>query len=281
VGRPLLGTELTVVDGDGRPVEEGETGELVVSGPTVTPGYYDDADATGEAFGTYGLATGDVGRVEDGRVYVLNRLDDRIVTGGENVDPGEVRAAVRAHPDVADVAVVGLPDERWGEVVGALVVPEPGADLSVDAVQASCRDRLAGFKLPRVVAVAESLPRTDSGTVDREAVRDRLREARPERVEIPEAETGGGAGSGDDGDADEAGDSTAGSDGAAGGDDAATTSADWADWDADVGGADDRSGAPGSDGSGGADSGSGDGEAADDRDPSDVPEGIPDAEEDG
>jgi O-succinylbenzoic acid--CoA ligase len=188
VGRPLLGTDLTVVDEAGRSLDEGETGELVVSGPTVTPGYYGDGDATRAAFGAHGFHTGDVGRIEDGRVYVLNRLDDRVLTGGENVDPGEVASVVRDHPDVADAAVVGLPDEEWGEVVAALVVPEPDAALDADALEAYCRERLAGFKLPRVVEFAESLPRTASGTVEREAVRERLDDARPARVEIPEAE---------------------------------------------------------------------------------------------
>ncbi|MFC6726302.1 AMP-binding protein, partial [Halobium palmae] len=91
VGRPLLWTDLTVVDDDGEPVDVGEPGELVVSGPTVTPGYYGDDEATAVAFGPHGLHTGDVGYVDDdGRVYVRNRLDDRILSGGENVDPGEV-----------------------------------------------------------------------------------------------------------------------------------------------------------------------------------------------
>ncbi|MFD1567360.1 class I adenylate-forming enzyme family protein, partial [Halolamina litorea] len=101
VGRPLFWTDVTVVDGAGTPVEQGATGELVVSGPTVTPGYYDDPATTGEAMGPYGLHTGDVGRFDDrGRLYVLNRLDDRILSGGENVDPGEVVDAIREHPGV-------------------------------------------------------------------------------------------------------------------------------------------------------------------------------------
>jgi O-succinylbenzoic acid--CoA ligase len=169
VGAPLLSAELTVVGDDG-PVPEGETGEIVVRGPTVTPGYYGRPVATSEAFGPHGLYTGDVGRVEDGRLSVLNRRSDRIVTGGENVDPGAVAAAVREHPDVADAAVVGVPDEEWGEAVAALVVPD-GDPPDSDAVQSFLRDRIAGFEVPRRVAFAESLPRTASGTVDREAVR--------------------------------------------------------------------------------------------------------------
>ena len=178
VGRPLLWTDLTVVGDGGDPVPAGETGEFAVSGPTVTPGYYGDPEATEAAFGPHGLRTGDVGyRDEAGRLYVLNRRDDRILTGGENVDPGEVAAVLRDHPDVRDAAVVGLDDPEWGEAVSALVVPEGDTAPGRDELDAHCRERLAGFKLPKSVAFAESLPRTVSGTVDREAVRARLREA--------------------------------------------------------------------------------------------------------
>jgi len=190
VGRPLLWTDVTVVGegGDdeesGKPLPAGETGEIVVAGPTVMRGYYGDSEATKSAFGEYGLHTGDVGyRDEAGRIWVLNRRADRIITGGENVHPGEVVEALRDHPEVRDAAVVGLDDEEWGERVGALVVPEEGADadLSVGGIEDFCDDRLAGYKRPRTVAFAEELPRTASGTVEREAVRERLREsARPE-----------------------------------------------------------------------------------------------------
>jgi len=179
VGQPLMFTDVTVVDETGAAVEAGEQGELVVSGPTVTPGYLDDAH-TDAAFGDRGLHTGDVGyRDADGRLWILNRRSDRIVTGGENVDPGEVVAALRDHPRVEDAAVVGLEDEEWGERVAALVVPD--ADSSSDestlkprALLAHCDDRLAGFKQPKTIGIVDALPRTASGTVDREAVRDRL-----------------------------------------------------------------------------------------------------------
>jgi len=183
VGRPLLWTEVTVVDSTGTPVGPGESGELVVSGPTVTPGYYDDPAATGEAIGTHGLHTGDVGyRDEDGRLYALNRLDDRILTGGENVDPGEVVDAIRDHPTVEAAAVVGLDSEEWGEEVAALLVPTEGADVDVPELEAFLRGRLAGFKLPRTVGIADELPRTVSGTVERDAVRERLNEGETESI---------------------------------------------------------------------------------------------------
>lgn len=175
VGNPLIGTEVSIVGPDGGTCETGKKGELVVSGPTVTHGYYGDAEATADAFGQQGFHTGDVGyRDEHGRVWVLNRLDDRIVTGGENVDPGEVVAAIREHPAVEAAAVVDVPDEQWGERVAALVVSDeevPVADL-LD----HCRDRLAGYKVPRTLRFAEELPRTASDTVDRAAVREHLRD---------------------------------------------------------------------------------------------------------
>ncbi len=197
VGRPLLWTDLTVVD-DGDPVPPGETGEFAVSGPTVTPGYYGNPEATESAFGPHGLRTGDVGyRDENGRVYVLNRRDDRIVTGGENVDPGEVAAVLRDHPAVRDAAVAGVEDPEWGERVSALVVAE-GDPPRRGELDAHCRERLADYKVPKTVAFVDSLPRTVSGTVDREAVRRRLREAADEEAATDDGEGEAGADDGGD-----------------------------------------------------------------------------------
>jgi O-succinylbenzoic acid--CoA ligase len=174
VGHPLMFAEVSVVDEAGVPREAGEAGELVVSGPMVTPGYL-DREATAERFRNGGLRTGDLGyRDEAGRLYVTGRADDTIVTGGENVDPREVGRAIEDHPAVADCAVVGLPDAEWGHRVAALVVPVSGADLDAAAVERHCRERLAGYKRPRTVGFAESIPMTASGTVDREAVEARL-----------------------------------------------------------------------------------------------------------
>ncbi|PHQ38147.1 2-succinylbenzoate-CoA ligase [Halorubrum persicum] len=263
VGRPIFGTDVTIVDEEGTPVDPGESGEIVVEGPTVTPGYIDGTDEVGEgghrtaaldrsAFGPHGLHTGDVGRVDDeGFLYVLNRLDDRIVTGGENIEPGEVVDVFREFPAVEDAAVVGLDDDVWGERVSALLVVEgdqardsvtsaagataahgdesdDGADaggsdagetgdrdddgeeiesestdeagsdenepgenepdenepseddvsppVDEERLVSFARDRLAGFKIPKTVAYVDEFPRTVSGTVDREAVREILRE---------------------------------------------------------------------------------------------------------
>ncbi|MEF8871434.1 MAG: o-succinylbenzoate--CoA ligase [Haloarculaceae archaeon] len=171
VGQPLVTVTVTIVDEAGEPVDTGERGEIVVDGPTVTPGYLDDS-VTEETFGEFGLHTGDIGyRDEDGRLWVLGRADDTIITGGENVHPAEVESVLRDHPDIADAAVVGLADEEWGERIGALVV---AADVDIEDVEAFARERLADYKIPRRFAVTTELPRTPSGTVDRDAVRTRL-----------------------------------------------------------------------------------------------------------
>jgi len=174
VGQPLAVTDVTVL-ADGEPADPGEVGELVVNGPTVTPGYLDD-DRTADAFGSRGFHTGDLGyRDGAGRLWVEGRVDDAITTGGETVYPATVVDALRDNPAVADAAVVGLPDGEWGERVAALVVPED--DLDPEGVREFCRGRVADYAVPKTVGFADALPRTASGTVDREAVRERLRSA--------------------------------------------------------------------------------------------------------
>ena len=210
VGSPLFLTEVRIVDDAGDPLPAGESGEIVVDGPTVTPGYYGTPAVTE---GSFGLHTGDIGVFdESGSLTVLNRLDERIVTGGENVDPGAVATALAAHPDVAEAAVVGVPDAEWGERVSALVVPgsgvstpdsgtEPGVDSSLNRedVLEFARDRLAAHKLPKAIRFAESMPRTVSGTVDRAAVRDRFAGEDDSGVEDDDGENDGDGGVEDDG----------------------------------------------------------------------------------
>jgi O-succinylbenzoic acid--CoA ligase len=171
VGQPLVMTTVTVVDETGVPVEDGTTGEIVVDGPTVTPGYL-DGERTATAFGDHGLHTGDIGyRDRDGRLWILGRADDTIITGGENVHPAEVADVLGDHPAVSEVAVVGLPDEEWGERIGALLVTDDGGAVDIESF---ARERLAAYKLPKSIGFASELPRTPSGTVDRDAVRARL-----------------------------------------------------------------------------------------------------------
>ncbi|QDX41238.1 o-succinylbenzoate--CoA ligase [Salarchaeum sp. JOR-1] len=172
VGRPLMGYDVTVAGPEGE-LPAGEVGAVHVAGPSITPGYYDAPDANADAFTRYGFDTGDAGYVDaSGRLHVLNRQSDRIITGGENVHPAEVLEVLRDHPAVAEAAVVGVDDPEWGERVAALVVADGETDA--DALQAFCRERLAGYKVPRTIAFADDLPRTASGTVDRAAVREAL-----------------------------------------------------------------------------------------------------------
>ena len=163
-GKPLVCTQLRV------DAEPGQPGEILVSGPTVTPGYFGNPEATAQAIRHGWLHTGDIGRLdEDGFLYVLDRRDDLIVTGGENVYPAEVEAALGQHPAVEAAAVVGLPDERWGQIVAAAVVVRPGFDPEEAA--AWLKERLAGYKVPRRFVSVESLPATASGKVQRHLVR--------------------------------------------------------------------------------------------------------------
>jgi len=167
VGQPLVFTDVTVV-ADGEPCAPGERGEIVIDGPTVTPGYL---HGDGDTFGDYGFQTGDIGyRDADGRLWVEGRVDDQIVTGGENVDASTVAAAIRDHPAVDGAAVVGLSDEEWGQRVAALVV----GDVTPETVREHCAERLAPYEVPKTVRITDALPRTASGTVDRAAVRSRL-----------------------------------------------------------------------------------------------------------
>jgi O-succinylbenzoic acid--CoA ligase len=138
-------------------------GEIVVSGPCVSPGYLDRAAAP--ALGGGSFRSGDLGRLEDGLLTVLGRRDDTIITGGESVRPEEVEAVLRAHPRVADAAVAGRPDERWGQVVAAWVVTAGGAGdgTGADDLDRWCRERLSAFKVPRRWTFVDRLPRSEGG----------------------------------------------------------------------------------------------------------------------
>ena len=177
VGRPLFEVDVTIVDDAGVSLPAGETGRIRVCGPIVAAGYLDDRDGSG-TFEDGCIHTGDRGVLDaDGRLWITGRESDRIVTGGETVDPNVVRAVLAAHPAVESAFVVGLADEKWGERVGAVVVPtdhEPRS--SVESIEDHCRGRLAAHERPRIVADVDALPRTVSGTVDRDAVRSILRE---------------------------------------------------------------------------------------------------------
>ncbi|MEU7474775.1 long-chain fatty acid--CoA ligase [Lentzea sp. NPDC042327] len=150
-----------------------DTGEIEVQGPNVTPGYWNDPVATAAAFTPDGwFRTGDIGRLDtDGHLHVVDRLKDMYISGGENVYPAEVENAIADHPDVAEVAVVGVPDDRWGEVGRAFVRPRDGASLDAPSLREFLLPRLAKYKIPVHVEVVAELPRTGSGKVLKPALR--------------------------------------------------------------------------------------------------------------
>jgi HIP---CoA ligase len=174
VGKAIDGTEVIIGDPDGNPLPAGETGEVLVRGYNVMRGYFDDPDATTAAIDARGwLHTGDVGALDDGgNLRITDRLKDMFVVGGFNAYPAEIEQAITRHEKVSEAAVVGVPDERLGEVGLAYVIPRSGAAVTEEEIIAFCRERLANFKVPRAVRVVGELPRNASGKVLRFALRD-------------------------------------------------------------------------------------------------------------
>jgi len=172
-GRPALNVETRIVDDHGVPVAAGEVGEIVHRSPQAMLGYWDDAEKTAETFRDGWLHTGDLGILDDeGYLYVVDRKKDMIKSGGENVASREVEEVLHAHPSVAEAAVFGIPHPRWIETVAAVVVPRAGMSLTVEELRAFCRERLAGFKTPKYVVVAEGLPKNPSGKILKRELRD-------------------------------------------------------------------------------------------------------------
>ena len=167
-GRPLPGNEVRVVDpATGTDVSPGEVGEFWVRSDQLMAGYWNMPEATREAITPDGwLRTGDAGRIDEaGYLYIEDRVKDMIISGGENVYPAEVERVLRQHPNVADVAVIGVPDEKWGETVRAVVVPTEGVVVDEAALIAFTRDRLAHYKCPTSVSVVSALPRNPTGKI--------------------------------------------------------------------------------------------------------------------
>jgi long-chain acyl-CoA synthetase len=175
-GRPCIGIDVRVVDETGRELGPGQTGELVARGANVMRGYWNNPAETALAFRGGMFRTGDGGYQDgDGYFYILDRLKDMIVTGGENVYSGEVEAVIYEHPAVREVAVFGIPDPKWGELVMACVVLKPGHTLSVDELLAHCRQSLANYKVPRRVEFSESeLAKSGSGKILKRVLRERF-----------------------------------------------------------------------------------------------------------
>ncbi|MBI3978703.1 MAG: AMP-binding protein [Chloroflexi bacterium] len=174
IGRPLPDVELSIMGEPGQALPPGQVGEIAIRTERMMRGYYGQAEATRATLQDGWLRTRDLGWVdEDGYVYLTGRKSDLIIRGGENIAPEEVEVVLELHPAVEEAAVIGLPDEEWGERVGAVVVPRPGAAISAETLTEFCRQRLASFKKPEVVFFADTLPRNALGKLLRKDVRAR------------------------------------------------------------------------------------------------------------
>jgi fatty-acyl-CoA synthase len=176
VGLPHLTVEMKLVGSDGREVPPGQPGEIWTRGSNVTPGYWRRPELNATAFQDGWFKTGDVAVQDaDGFYSIVDRIKDMFISGGENVYPAEIEATIVELDAVGDVAVVGIPDEQWGEVGCAYVVVAPGKSLDVPTLEAHCRKRLAKFKVPKRYEIIENLPRTPSGKVQKHLLRDSQR----------------------------------------------------------------------------------------------------------
>jgi long-chain acyl-CoA synthetase len=166
VGRPNLLNEVKIVRADGSEAAPNEPGELLARGPNIMTGYLNRPAETAEALRDGWLHTGDIARIDErGYVYLLDRLKDMVITGGENVYCSEVEAVLHRHPGVAEAAVIGLPDERLGETVAAVIVPRPGTAPDAGEIERHCRAAIGGFKVPRRIVFADRLPKSALGKV--------------------------------------------------------------------------------------------------------------------
>ncbi|HEX7759624.1 MAG TPA: long-chain fatty acid--CoA ligase [Caulobacteraceae bacterium] len=176
IGKPAPNVDLRIVDAAGRDVAPGQIGEIVCQCDTMMEGYWRKPEETAQAIRDGWLHTGDLARLDaDGFIYLVDRIKDMIIRGGENIYPAEIERVLYEHPAIAEAAVIGVPDETWGECVKAVVVLRPGMDATAETVIRHCQDRLASYKKPSVVEFIEALPRTSGGKVLKTELRARAR----------------------------------------------------------------------------------------------------------
>ena len=174
-GRAIVHVEVEIRDEDGAVLRPGEDGEIVLRGPKITRGYWNDPDKTAQTVRDGWLHTGDVGHLDaDGFLYLTDRKKDMILSGGENIASSEVERVIDLMPEVAEVAVIGLPDETWGEIPVAVSVLAEGASLDHETLAGHCREHLAGFKVPKRLILRAALPRNPSGKVLKRVLRDEI-----------------------------------------------------------------------------------------------------------
>jgi acyl-CoA synthetase (AMP-forming)/AMP-acid ligase II len=182
-GRPALGTEIRIVDENGRELPSGSVGEVLVRGPQLMRGYWNLPDATREALEGGWMHTGDAGTLdEEGFLYIQDRVKDMIVSGGENIYPREIEDVLLRHEAIADAAAIGIPDDTWGEAVQAVVVLREGANATGEEIIAFCREHLAGYKRPGSVEFVDALPRNPTGKILKRVLREPHWEGKRRRV---------------------------------------------------------------------------------------------------
>jgi acyl-CoA synthetase (AMP-forming)/AMP-acid ligase II len=182
-GRITPFIDLMLADGDGNEVKTGDLGEIWARGDQLMAGYWNRPEATAEIVQRDGwVATGDIGRMVDGYLHIVDRKKDMIVSGGFNVFPSEVENVISAVPGVQEVAVIGVPHDRWGEAVAAVVVREPGASTTADDIVAACKAAIAGYKKPQAVHFVDELPKNGAGKMLRRELRDRYWSTQGRRV---------------------------------------------------------------------------------------------------
>jgi fatty-acyl-CoA synthase len=173
IGSPNFYVQIKIVDPQGNPVPTNQAGELLLKGPMVTPGYWRNEEATEKAIDKGWFHTGDmVKQDEDGYLFVVDRIKNMYISGGENVYPAEVERVLLQHPSISEAAVIGVPDDKWGESGRAFVVLYEAHSLDEAAVRAHCRSKLAKFKVPRDVIFVNTLPKNDTGKIDRPALKE-------------------------------------------------------------------------------------------------------------
>jgi acyl-CoA synthetase (AMP-forming)/AMP-acid ligase II len=171
-GRPCVGAEAKVMDVDGNEVAVGEVGEIWLRSDTNMIGYYNQPDATAKTLTNGWVHSGDAGYMDtEGFLYLKDRIKDMVVSGAENIYPVEVENAIAQHEAVQDVAVIGVPDDKFGEALLAFVVTKPGATLTIDQLIEFCRDKIAGYKIPRQMELVDELPRNPSGKILKKILR--------------------------------------------------------------------------------------------------------------
>jgi acyl-CoA synthetase (AMP-forming)/AMP-acid ligase II len=165
-GKAMNGIDIRVVNAAGKEVATGEVGEIITRSPQNMLGYWNQPEATRRAIRRDWFYTGDAGYLDqDGYIYIYDRVKDMIISGGENIYPAEVESALFGHPAIADVAVIGVPDDKWGEAVKAIVVKKPTTQITPEELIAFARERIAAYKVPRSIDFVDTLPRTPTGKI--------------------------------------------------------------------------------------------------------------------